>query len=55
MAPMFEVSKDFFGKPFPMISPSEVNILKETQLHSSSVTRLAYSPSGQKLAAASID
>ena len=53
--PVFEVSRDFFGKPFPMTIPAEVNVLQQTKLNKTAVTRLAYSFSGKYLAAASVD
>lgn len=51
--PTYQVSRDFFGKPFPMVQPPEVQALNTNQLHKTSVTRLAYSFSGRYLAAAS--
>lgn len=53
--PVYEVSKDFFGKPFPMLIPAELNVMNQTKLNKSSIMRLAYSYSGRYLAAASID
>ena len=52
-APSFEVSRDFFSKPLPMTVPNDCAALASNQLHRNSVVRLAYSPSGTKLAAAS--
>jgi len=49
------VSRDFFGKPFPMQIPQEVSTLCQTRLNKTAVTRLAYSFSGKYLAAASVD
>ena len=35
--------------------PNDCSVLASTQLHTNSIVRLAYSPSGTKLAAASQD
>lgn len=49
------MSRDFFSKPIPMTIPNDCSVLASTQLHKNSLMRLAYSPSGTKLAAASQD
>ena len=38
-----------------MALPADCSVLAQTQLHATAVVRLAYSPSGTKLAAASQD
>lgn len=53
--PTFVVSQDFFSKPLPMTIPNDCSILSNQALHKNSVTKLSYSPSGTKLAAASQD
>lgn len=53
--PLYEVSRDFNSKPLPMSIPADASVLAKTQLHKSSLLKLAYSPSGTKLAAASLD
>jgi len=53
--PQYFVSRDFYSKPLPTAMPKDASILHETQLHKTAIVKLAYSPSGNKLAAASID
>ena len=53
--PSFEISRDFYSKPIPLTIPSDCSVLHQQALHKNSIVKLAYSPMGTKLAAASQD
>ena len=49
------MSRDFLSKPIPLTIPNDCSVLHQQALHKNSLTKLTYSPSGTKLAAASQD
>lgn len=54
-AMQWAISKDFYSKPLPLQTQAETKVLSEKPLSKSSITRVKYSPSGNKLAFAGVD